>query len=184
MSKIIYRTHVALNSMIELAGSPPDWVSVDEEMFRFSNNLERQVGGYLWGRGMYQNNRAMWSNAAAGSMDETVAEFMRITQRIPAIVFSSTLERVDGNARLERGDPAAVVARLRAQPGPDLSVGGVQLTAALMRADLIDEYQIFVQPVFLGTGRPLYPAMEGMLRLKLVETHVFPAGIVYLRYQR
>jgi len=56
MSKIIYKTHVSLNGLIELPGSIPDWVIVDEELFRFMNNLERQVGGYLWGR------RFVWSS--------------------------------------------------------------------------------------------------------------------------
>ena len=184
MRKIIYRTHVSLTGLIELPGSPPDWVIADEELFRYSNNLERQVGGYLWGRGMYENNLALWSTAGLQSMEAFVVEYMEIWKQIPAIVFSSTLERVEGNARLERGDPVAVVTRLKEQPGPDLSVGGVQLVSALIQAGLVDEYQIFLQPIILGTGRPLYPALNEAIRLKLVETHTFQTGIVYLRYQR
>ena len=184
MRKIIYRTHVSLNGLIEMPGAAPDWVIVDEELFRFMSRLERQVGGYLWGRGMYVNNRALWAAADTRTMAAYVVEHMQIREQIPATVFSSTLERVEGSARLERGDPVAVVTRLKEQPGPDLSVGGVQLTAALMQAGLIDEYHIFVQPIILGAGRPLYPPLNESLRLKLVETHTFQTGIVYLRYQR
>jgi dihydrofolate reductase len=184
MCKIIYKTHVSLNGLIEMPGSPPDWVIADEELFRYSNNLERQVGGYLWGRGMYQNNRALWANVDIRSMEAYVAESVQMMNQIPVIVFSSTLERVEGNARLERGDPVAVVTRLKEQPGPDLSVGGVQLASALIQAGLVDEYHIFVQPIILGPGRPLYPALNESVRLKLVETHTFLTGIVYLRYQR
>jgi dihydrofolate reductase len=183
MCKIIYRTQVSLNGFIELPGSNPDWVTVDEELLRHMTNLERQVGGYLWGRGMYENNRALWAAADPQSMEPHVIEFLQIGKQIPAIVFSSTLERVEGNARLERGDPAAVIARLKEQPGPDLSVGGVQLTSTLMQAGLIDEYQLFIQPILLGPGRPLYPPLNEMHRLKLAETHVFQTGVVYLRYQ-
>jgi dihydrofolate reductase len=172
-----------LNGLIEMPGAPPDWVIADEELFRYSNNLERQVGGYLWGRGMYENNQALWANTDTHLMEAFVVEFVQIMKQIPVIVFSSTLERVEGNARLERGDPVAVVTRLKAQPGPDLSVGGVQLVSALIQAGLVDEYHIFVQPIILGAGRPLYPALKEAVRLKLVETHPFHSGIVYLRYQ-
>ena len=184
MRKIIYRTHLSLNGLIEMPGCPPDWVIVDEELFRYSNNLERQVGGYLWGRGMYENNQALWSTTDIQSMDAFMVEYAEICKQIPTIVFSSTLERVEGNARLERGDPVAVVTRLKGQPGPDLSVGGVQLASTLIQAGLVDEYHIFVQPIILGPGRPLYPALNEAVRLKLVETHTFHTGIVYLRYQR
>jgi dihydrofolate reductase len=113
-----------------------------------------------------------------------LVEFMQIWKQIPTIVFSSKLKKVEGNARLERGDPVAVVTRLKGQPGPDLSVGGVQLASTLIQAGLVDEYQIFVQPIILGAGRPLYPALNEAARLKLVETQPFHSGIVFLRYQR
>jgi dihydrofolate reductase len=184
MCKIIYKTNVSLNGLIEMPGNPPDWVIADEELFRYMSNRERQVGGYLWGRMMYENNRALWSTADIQSMEDYVVDYAQIWQQIPAIVFSSTLERVEGNARLERGDPVAVVTRLKAQPGPDLSVGGVQLASALIQAGQVDEFHIYFQPIILGAGRPIYPALDEAVRLKLVETHIFQTGIVYLRYQR
>jgi dihydrofolate reductase len=184
MCKIIYKTNVSLNGLIEMPGNPPDWVIADEELFRYMSNRERQVGGYLWGRRMYENNRALWSTADIQSMEDYVVDYAQIWQQIPAIVFSSTLERVEGNARLERGDPVAVVTRLKAQPGPDLSVGGVQLASALIQAGQVDEFHIYFQPIILGAGRPIYPALNEAVRLKLVETHTFHTGIVYLRYQR
>ena len=184
MCKIIYKYHVSLNGLIEMPGCPPDWVIADEELFRYMNNLERQVGGYLWGRRMYENNQALWSKANTQSMLDYEVEYSQIWKQIPVIVFSSTpMERVEGNARLERGDPVAVVTRLKEQPGPDLSVGGVQLASTLMQAGLVDEYHIFFQPIILAAGRPIYPALNESIRLKLVETHTFKTGIVYLRYQ-
>jgi dihydrofolate reductase len=183
MRKIIYRTQLSLNGLIEMPGSPADWVIADKDLFSYMTNLERQVGGYLWGRGMYENNQALWATTGAQSMEDYVVEYMQISKQIPTIVFSSTLQRVEGSARLERDDPVAVVTRLKEQPGPDLSVGGVQLASALMQVGLIDEYHIFFQPIILGAGRPLYPALNESVRLKLLETHPFRSGIVYLRYQ-
>ena len=184
MRKIIYRYNVSLNGLIEMPGSRPDWVIADEELFRYMSNLERQVGGYLWGGRMYENNQALWPSADTSSMEPFELEYMQIWKKIPAIVFSRTLERVEGNARLERDDPVEVVTRLKAQPGPDLSVGGVVLASALIKAGLVDEYHIFFQPILLGNGRPMYPELNESIRLKLVETHTFQTGIIYLRYQR
>lgn len=183
MGKIIYRINLALNGLIEMPGHSADWVIADEDLFRAMSRLERQVGGYLWGRGMYQNNQALWSTVDTQAMPDYVAEYMQINRQIPITVFSSTLERVEGNARLERGDPVAVVTRLKEQPGPDLNVGGVQLASALMQAGLVDEFQLFVQPILLGGGRAVYPVLDKSIRLALVETHPFQSGIVYLRYQ-
>src|SRR5512141_1540502 len=98
MSRIIYRCNVSLNGLIEMPGGRPDWVIADEELFRYMNNLERQVGGYLWGRGMYENNLALWATADTQSMEAFVVEFVQIWKQIPTIVFTSTLERVEGNA--------------------------------------------------------------------------------------
>ncbi len=191
MRKIIFLTMISLDGCMEKPGASPDWVSADEDLFRFLNNLERRVGGYLWGRGMYENNLALWAATDPRSMPAYQVEYLQIWKQIPKIVFSSTLERVEGNARLERGDPVAVVARLKEQPAApgepvgDLEVGGAQLVPALMQAGLVDEYRLFVQPILLGAaGRPIFPALKEAIRLKLVETHTFHSGVVYLRYQR
>ncbi len=191
MRKIIFLTMISLDGYMEKPGEKPDWVSVDEELLRNINDLKRQVGGYLWGRGMYENNRALWATANTQSMEPFEVEFFQNwMQKIPAIVFSSTLERVEGNARLERGDPVAVVTRLKEQPvapgepGEDLEVGGWQLASTLIQAGLVDEYRLFFQPIILGAGRPIFPALNEAVRLKLVETHTFHTGVVYLHYQR
>ncbi len=190
MRKVIYFTMISLDGCMEKQGERPDWVSVDEELFRYINDDKRQVGGYLWGRGMYENNRALWATAGTRSMPADQVEFFQNWMQIPAIVFSSTLERVEGNARLERGDPVAVVSHLKEQavapgePGGDLEVGGWRLAATLIQAGLVDEYRLFFQPILLGDGRPIFPALNERARLKLVETHTFQSGVVYLRYQR
>ncbi len=188
--KISFLTMISLDGRMEKQGESPDWVSVDEELFRYINDHKRQVGGYLCGRGMYENNQALWANANTQSMEDYEVEFFQNWKRIPKIVFSSTLERVEGNARLERGDPVAVVTRLKEQPvapgepGGDLEVGGWQLASTLIQAGLVDEYRLFVQPIIMGAGRPIFPAMNEAVRLKLVETHTLHSGVVYLRYQR
>ena len=184
MRRIIYFTMISLDGYMEKPGGSLDWVSVDEELLRFINNLKRQVGGYLCGRGMYENNQALWSTPDTQPMQDYEVELAQNWKQTPKIVFSSTLARVEGNATLERGDPVAVVVRLKEQTGPDLEVGGAQLVPTLIQAGLVDEYRLFVQPILMGDGRPIFPVLNQAVRLKLVETHTFHTGIVYLRYQR
>ncbi len=110
-------------------------------------------------------------------------EFARIWKSIHKIVFSKTLEQVEGNATLSRGNVAEEIARLKEQPGKNMDVGGAHLAATLMRLGLIDEYWLYVQPVILGSGTPMFPPLDNPIDLRLVETHPFKSGVFLLRYQ-
>ena len=118
------------------------------------------------------------------SSPEHELEFARIWKAIPKIVFSKTLERVEGNARLVRDGAAEEVAKLKEQPGKDLAVGGAGLASTLMKAGLIDEYRLFGSPVVLGGGTPYFPALDERINLELVETQTFASRVVYVRYRR
>ncbi len=97
-------------------------------------------------------------------------------------MFSTTLERVEGNAALVREDPVGEVAKLKQQPGKEIAVGGAGLAAECARLGLIDVYRPFVNPVVLGAGTPYFPALDERLDLELVETRTFGSRVVYLRY--
>ena len=101
------------------------------------------------------------------------------------MVFSTTLHRVEGNARLARADVADEVAELAGRPGPGVvSAGGARFAATLIRLDLIDEYRQFVNPIVLGGGTPYFPPLRQRLDLELLETRTFGSGVVYLRCRR
>jgi dihydrofolate reductase len=126
-----------------------------------------------------------WETAEENpSAPEHELEFARIWKALPKIVFSTTLEKVEGNARLARDGAADELAELRRQPGEDLAVGGAGLAATFARLGLIDEYRLFVSPVVLGGGTPYFPALEERIHLDLVETRTFASRVVYLRYRR
>ncbi len=99
-------------------------------------------------------------------------------------MYSKTLDRVQGNARLSRGNIVEEIAQLKAQPGKDMSVGGATIAAALIQSGLIDEYQLFINPVVLGSGTPMFPALHNTINLRLVESHTFNSGVILLRYER
>lgn len=185
MRKVIYSYMVSLDGFIETPERSLDWIIIDEELHRYINDKQSTIGAYLNGRRMYELMAGFWPTADADpTYPDYIAEYARIWKQMPKIVFSKTLEQVGENARLVRDDLAGEVARLKAQPGKDLDLSGANLAASLMRLGLVDEYQLFVQPVILGSGTRMFPALEEPARLRLVETHTFGSGVVMLHYQR
>jgi dihydrofolate reductase len=104
-------------------------------------------------------------------------------QHVPTIVFSTTLDHVEGNARLVKEDITAEVARLKAQPGKDMFVGGAGIGATFMQLGLVDEYWLYVFPVVAGGGKPFFPSSDQPVPLRLLETRILSGGVVLLRYQ-
>jgi dihydrofolate reductase len=113
-----------------------------------------------------------------------VVEFARIWRDMPKIVYSRTLERADWNTTVVRDVVPEEVMELKAQPGGDMVIGGANLAATFMRHDLIDEYRLYVHPVVIGRGKPLFPTSDAKIDLRLAETRPFGNGVVLLRYER
>ena len=138
-----------------------DWSAPDEELHRFHNEQVREVGVDLCGRRLYET-MSYWETADENpSAREIELEFARIWKQLPKIVFSRTLEKVEGNARLAGDGVAEEVAKLKEQPGKDLAVGGAGLASTFIKLGLVDEYRLFVSPVVLGGGTPLLSAAGG-----------------------
>ena len=184
MRNVIYSMGVSLDGFIAGPDGEIDWSAPDEELHRFHNQQTLELGAELCGRRLYEE-MVYWETADQDpSAGETEVEFARIWQRLPKIVFSTTLEKVEGNARLAGGSIAEEVAALKEEPGGDLAVGGAGLAASFTRLGLIDEYRLFVSPVVLGGGTPFFPDLEERIALELVETRTFGSRVVYLRYRR
>ena len=181
MRKLIYSMGVSLDGYIAGPGGEIDWTEPDEELHRFHNARVLELDAHLMGRRLYE---AMLYWETAEEDDSAHGEFARIWKPLPKIVFSTTLERVEGNARLATDGVAEEVARLKDEPGKDLGVGGAELAATCARLDLIDEYQLFVYPVAIGAGRPFFPPLEERLGFELVDTRTFGSRVVFLHYRR
>jgi dihydrofolate reductase len=184
MRKLIYSMGVSLDGFIAGPGGEIDWSAPDEELHRFHNEQTWEVGAHLLGRRLYEE-MVYWETAdEKPSAPDYELEFARIWNALPKVVFSKTLEKVEGNARLVRDGVAEEVARLKEQPGKDLAVGGAGLASTFMKLGLIDEYRLFVSPVVLGGGTPYFPALDERINLELVESQTFGSRVVYLRYRR
>ena len=184
MRKVIYSMSVSLDGYIAGPRGEIDWSAPDEELHRFHNQQVRELGAHLCGRRLYEE-MLYWETVDQNpSAAEYELEFARIWQSLPKVVFSKTLQKVEGNARLVSEGVAEEVARLKEEPGGDLAVGGAGLASALIKLGLVDEYRLFVSPVVLGGGTSYFPALEERIDLELAETRTFGARVVYARYRR
>jgi dihydrofolate reductase len=175
---------VSLDGFIAGPGGEFDWSAPDEELHRFHNEQTRELGAHFCGRRLYEL-MVYWETADQDpSAADYILEFARIWQNLPKIVFSTTLEKVEGKARLATDGVAEEVAKLKEQTGKDLAVGGAGLASTFTRLGLIDEYRLFVSPVVVGGGTPYFPALEDRIDLELLETRTFGSRVVYLRYRR
>jgi dihydrofolate reductase len=134
------------------------------------------------GRTIYEMMEAAWRGPAPEGRPDWMLPFGRTIDAAKKYVVSSTLERVDWNAELLRGDLGAAVRALKEQPGKGLFVSGVTLALALANLDLIDEYELVVHPRLAGRGPTLFAGLARMVDLSLVERREFASGTVVQRY--
>lgn len=184
MRKLIYSMNPSLDGFIAGPGDDISWGAPDEELHRFHNERVREIGVQLCGRKLYEVMLSWQTRDQDPSASEVELEFAKIWKQTPKLVFSTTLDQVEGdNTTLAAGDAAEVVAALKQEPGDDLAVGGAGLAATLIQAGLVDEYQLFVNPVVIGGGTPFFPPLAERIDLDLLETRTFGSRVVYLRYR-
>jgi len=184
MRKLIYSMGVSLDGFIAGPQGEIDWGVPDDELHRFHNEQTRELAIHLCGRRLYESMR-YWETADQDrSLPELHREFAHIWQALPKIVFSGTLESVEGNATLCRDGAVAEAARLKQESGKDVAAGGAGLASTLSRAGLIDEHRLFISPVVLGGGTPFFPTAADRIELELLESRTFSSRVIYARYQR
>jgi len=185
MRKIVLMMSMSLDGFIEGPGRDIGWHQVDEELHRHFNEEIGKLGGMLHGRVVYELMAGFWPTADKDpDSTPTMVEFAGIWRDMPKVVYSRTLERADWNTTIVRDVVPEEVRALKAQPGGDLSLGGADLAAAFLRHDLVDEFRVYVHPVLVGRGKPLFPEAEALTMLRLTETRPFGKGVVLLRYER
>jgi dihydrofolate reductase len=160
----------------------------DEEMHRHAAESIAGADALLFGRVTYEMMEAAFRSPARTGvrpdwMEPWMEPFARTIDAAKKYVVSSTLERVDWNAELLRGDLGTAVRRLKQESGQGLSVGGVTLPLALAELGLIDEYEFVVQPTLVGHGPTLFAGLSKRVDLKLVGRLEFASGAVAMRYE-
>jgi dihydrofolate reductase len=180
MAKLIYSAIASLDGYTADADGNFDWAAPGEEVHAFVNDLERPVGTYLYGRRMYEM-MVPWETMA----DErpVMRDFAEIWRAADKIVYSRTLDSASSaRTHIEREFDPEAVRTLKASAERDLTVGGAELAGAALRAGVVDEVQLFLNPVVVGGGKRALP--DGVrLGLELLDERRFGSGVVYLRYR-
>jgi len=203
MRKIVVQEMMSLDGFMAGPKGEFDWPLADEEFERHANELLNAADTLLLGRSTYQMFASYWPTAASsasGTMKNSVGveftvptsvsnthdEVARKMNSYRKIVFSKTLDRVQwNNSVLAREvDPKDII-KMKEQPGKNMVVlGSAELVWSLMKLRLIDEYRVWVNPIILGRGKPLFGMLNDRRKLKLTETKTFGSGLIELHYEQ
>ncbi len=179
MQPLRYSINLTLDGCCDHRVIPPD-----EELHRHAAEILGRADALLFGRVTYEMMEAAWRvGAPTEPRPDWMEPFAQTINAAKKYVVSSTLERVDWNAELVRGDLGAAVRQLKEESGRGLYVGGVELPMGLAQLGLIDEYEFVVHPRLVGHGPTLFAGLSEMVDLQLVNRFEFDSGAVAMRYE-
>jgi dihydrofolate reductase/ABC-type transporter Mla MlaB component len=184
MGKIVLMSSISLDGFIEGPNREIDWHLVDDEVHREVNRYLDGAASFLSGRVTHELMAQFWPTADEDPANAgPMAEFAAIWRETPKVVYSRTLAEAGWNTTIVHQVVPEEVERLKAEAGGDLVLSGADLAATFLRLGLVDELRLYVHPVAIGQGKPLFPRSDRYLPARLVETHVFGNGVVLLRYE-
>ncbi|QUQ71256.1 dihydrofolate reductase family protein [Kutzneria sp. CA-103260] len=185
MRKIVFSLSTSLDGFFEGPDREIDWSLADDELLAHMNDQFRDASAFLTGRITHELMAAAWSGVA-DDPDATplMADFASIWVPKPKYVFSRTVDHAECNATVKREVVVEEIRELQRQPGGDMVVGGPDLARTFRDLDLIDEYWIYVHPVLIGRGHPMFQPTDARSSLTLADTRSFGNGVVRLRYTR
>ena len=184
MGNVTLWMQVSADGFVEGPNGEFDWPVVQGELHQYFVDELGRADTFLYGRKVYELMAYFWPTADEDPQgSEQQKAYSRLWKPMPKVVFSRSLGEADWNTRVA-DDAVAEVRRLREQPDSwHVLFGGAEVAGALMQADLIDEYVLYVHPVALGGGTPLFGGLDHRLGLELAGTRTFDPGVVQLRYR-
>ncbi len=186
MGQLILKTAVSLDGFLEAPDGTADWISSDDAVWQQMFQLFPNVGTVLVGRGMYSGYAKHWSEVLADPAEHPTNEvqYARWADTTRHIVFSRSLQQVEGHNFEIMRDAAQDIPRLKQEEGKNLLVfGGSKFAGALIELGLVDEYHLVLEPVALGGGKPLFSHLSKRQKLKRVDAKPLPSGAVWLTYR-
>jgi dihydrofolate reductase len=181
---LIYSMSLSVDGFIADREGGFSWSVPDEDQFRFHLTQTRELGGFLLGRRLYET-MLVWETDPSMRDSELDAAFADAWSAIPKIVFSRTLDSVQGsNTRLAQASLAEEAAAAIDATDKDVGIGGAGLAAVAVEFGLVDELRMFRNPVVVGGGTPFLPPVTDDIALDLIETRTFGSRVIYERYGR
>ena len=185
MRKLVSFMHVSLDGYVAGPGGEMNWIKVDEEIFEFAGQRTRLSDTALYGRITWQMMEAYWPTAA----EKPVAtkhdiEHSAWYSKVPKLVLSRTMKNESRpNTRFIGDNVNQEITNIKKAAGNEIIIfGSPSVAHTLTLADLIDEYWLFINPIILGKGIPMFPILEQRINLKLIKSHAFESGVVCLHY--
>jgi dihydrofolate reductase len=183
MAKLIYSAITSLDGYVADETGNFEWAAPDEEVHAFVNDLMRPLGTHLLGRRTYEFMIGWEHEESLPDHSPVSVDFARIWQGADKVVYSRTLEAPStARTRIERDFDPEAVRRMKEEATGDISVGGPELAAEAIRAGLVDEIELLLNPILVGGGTPALPHSV-RLQLELLEERRFRNGVVFLRHR-
>jgi len=182
MAKLIYAAIASLDGYVADEQGEFGWSMPDEEVHSFVNDLERPVGTHLYGRRMYEVMKVWETDDLLAGQPPCIHDYAAIWRAADQIVYSRSLDDVEtSRTKLERTFDPAAVRQLKETEEREISIGGPELAAQAIEADLVDEIHLLLVPVAVGAGKPAL-SIHSHLPLQLLDHRSFGNGTIYLRY--
>lgn len=186
MRKIVLFEHLSIDGFAAGPDGEMEWIYVDEGIFEVAGQMTDQSDMALYGRVTFELMDSYWPTAAdqpgASAHDLQHAAWYK---GVPKLVLSRTLKSDRKDITIIGDNVITQIKNLQRQPGKTiLMLGSPSAAHSLIRENLIDEYWLFINPVIMGEGKPLFPDLKSRLSLKLVESRGFNGGVVLLRYEK
>jgi dihydrofolate reductase len=187
MGKLVLFMHTTLDGFVAGTNGEMDWINVDEEIFDYASDRTDHADTALYGRVTYQMMDGYWPTAAdQPNATKHDIEHSRWYNRVTKVILSKTLKGADGpKTKIISDNVGKQVVQLKQSTTKDILIfGSPSACHSLMQENLIDDYWLFVNPILLGQGIPLFKGIKDRAKLKLLTTHAFPSGVVCLHYEK
>lgn len=186
MRKLKLQVQMTVGGCVAGPNGEMDWMTYnwDDELKEYVTGLTDSMGQIVLGRKLAQGFIPHWASVAQNPQHEEYSAGVKFTET-PKVVFTKTLDEPEwDNTVLAKGDLVEEINKLKNQEGPDIiAYGGATFVSNLIKHGLIDEYHLFVNPVAIGSGMPIFQNLDSKQNLKLVKSIPFECGIVVLNYE-
>ncbi|HLP21272.1 MAG TPA: dihydrofolate reductase family protein [Chitinophagales bacterium] len=185
MRKLVQHMHVSLDGFVTDQSGGMGWIHVDDEIFDFVGSITKEADTGLYGRVTFGMMEGYWPTAAdnpnASKHDLEHAQWYKAASKV---VLSRTLQSALDKTQIVSDNLAEQIEKLKGEPGKNIIIFGSPGAAhSLMQANLVDEYWLFVNPVLIGGGKPLFANIQQKTNLRLIETKTFASGVVAMHYE-
>jgi dihydrofolate reductase len=184
MKKIVAFMHVSLDGFVAGPNGEMDWINVDDELFDYAGKMIDRADVALYGRVTYEMMEGYWPTAAdQPNASKHDIEHSAWYKKVDKVVLSTTMKS-NLKVKVVKDNLAEEISKIKNQGGKDIVIfGSPRTTHALMQNNLVDEFWLFINPILIGKGMPMFSEISERRKLKLLETKIFSSGVLGLHYQ-